>query len=46
MEALKDFVISINEHKVQRVHAVATSAVRDALNGQTLVDNAKELVLS
>lgn len=45
MEALKDFVISINEHKVQRVHAVATSAVRDALNGQTLVDNAKELGL-
>lgn len=43
MEALEDFVISINEHQVQRVHAVATSAVREALNAQDLLDQAKEL---
>ena len=43
MDALKDFVYSINEHNVQRVHAVGTSAVREALNGQDLVDKAKEL---
>ncbi|PLX66462.1 MAG: exopolyphosphatase [Denitrovibrio sp.] len=43
MKALQDFVVIINEQMVQRVHAVATSAVREALNGQDLVDKAKEL---
>ncbi|ADD68336.1 Ppx/GppA phosphatase [Denitrovibrio acetiphilus DSM 12809] len=43
--ALKDFVITINEHKVDRVHAVATSAVREAKNPELLTAGAKELGL-
>ena len=45
MEALKDFVLTINEHKVQRVHAVATSAVREADNPEDLTKKAEELGL-
>jgi exopolyphosphatase/guanosine-5'-triphosphate,3'-diphosphate pyrophosphatase len=45
MEALRDFVLTINEHKVQRVHAVATSAVREADNPEDLTKKAEELGL-
>jgi len=45
MEALKDFVLTINDHKVYRVHAVATSAVREAKNSDVLVKLASELGL-
>lgn len=43
--ALRDFVLTINEHKVQRVHAVATSAVREANNSEDLTKRAEEMGL-
>lgn len=45
MEALKDFVVTINAFNVHRAHAVATSAVREATNSQVLIDQAQELGL-
>lgn len=46
MAALKDFIISINEFNVDRVHAVATSAVREATNPELLLEPAKALGLT
>src|ERR1700686_2702397 len=37
--ALKDFAVEIKKHGVARVRAVATSAVRDAVNGKALCDD-------
>jgi exopolyphosphatase/guanosine-5'-triphosphate,3'-diphosphate pyrophosphatase len=45
MEALTDFVMVINIFHPKRVHAVATSAVREAKNGQELIDKAAEMGL-
>ncbi len=46
LAALMDFVKSINEiGGVQRVHAVATSAVREATNSELLLNAAKEFGL-
>jgi exopolyphosphatase/guanosine-5'-triphosphate,3'-diphosphate pyrophosphatase len=45
MEALTNFVLTINEHKVQRVHAVATSAVRESTNSAVLLKLAEQLGL-
>jgi len=43
MTALADFVHIINDSKVDRVHAVATSAVREANNADSLIEPAKKL---
>jgi len=43
VEALEDFVVSINIFGVQRMHAVATSAVREATNSDLLIDKANAL---
>lgn len=40
--ALADFVHIINDSKVQRVHAVATSAVREATNSELLLEPVRE----
>lgn len=45
LAALADFVRSINQYKAERVHAVATSAVREATNPELLLDAAKEMGL-
>jgi len=44
--ALQDFSSSILEHKADRVHAVATSAVREAKNPELLIDKAAEMGLT
>jgi exopolyphosphatase/guanosine-5'-triphosphate,3'-diphosphate pyrophosphatase len=43
MTALADFAHTINEHKVERFHAVATSAVRECTNPEALLEPAKKL---
>lgn len=40
IEALRQFREAMDEHKVERYRAVATSAVREAENGEVLVDRA------
>jgi len=45
IDALEDFVWNINQHNVRRLHAVATSAVREATNSAALLDRALELGL-
>ena len=43
ISALKDFAQSINDYKVDRIRAVATSAVRDAVNGTGFCDEVRLL---
>ncbi|MFI5302247.1 MAG: HD domain-containing protein [Polyangiales bacterium] len=40
-EALREFRVRLDEHKVDRYRAVATSAVREAENGSLLVERAR-----
>ncbi len=42
IKALKVFKNTINEYQVEKVYATATSAIRNAKNGQALVERIKE----
>src|SRR5688572_12994652 len=42
LDALADFSISIQENKVDAVHAVGTAALRSASNGLDFLQNVKE----
>ncbi|MFB9841592.1 Ppx/GppA phosphatase family protein [Mucilaginibacter ginsenosidivorans] len=42
MDTMKDFKRQINEHNVQKISAIATSALRNASNGKDFVDEVKK----
>ncbi len=44
LTVLRDFRVGIEEHGVERVRIVATSAARDAANADTLFDGAEEII--